>query len=134
MQFQRSWILRAAMVLTITLSTFSLTRSAVAHSGCGPAGVPQRWYAAGAKGGVTDYGGFYETHEQNYVVANPGAGGWVVNRLLVGMNNPNSWIEVGYGWGWCGENIPHFYVGHGHVPDLLYMAAGLGHATCSCTC
>ncbi len=81
-----------------------------AHSGCGPTSVHSRWYAAGLKQ-TTNYGGFYESHEQNYVVQNAGVGGWVVNRLLVGARDTSAWLEVGYGWGWRGSNIPHFYIG-----------------------
>lgn len=98
-------------VLIVSGMMYGQAASALAHTNCGAADGVYRWYATGVKKSVTAYGGYYEAHEQNYIVYNAGAGGWVVQRLLVASASTPGWVEVGYGWGWRGSNIPHFYVG-----------------------
>jgi hypothetical protein len=113
--------MRSRVVLTAVSLTFLMAISSVvigtnpqasAHnpSGCDPTPNVGRWYGATVRT-RDNYGGQVQIHEQNYVPANAGNGGWAIHRLLVASKNSPSWVEVGYGWGWDGQNIPHFYQG-----------------------
>jgi hypothetical protein len=76
-----------------------------------PQSGESNYYSLGYTRGFNAYGGHGKAPEKNYGVSDWQTNGFVVHRLLVvsGVESNYAWAEIGFGWGWHGQNIAHFY-------------------------
>ncbi|MFA5054695.1 MAG: hypothetical protein WC562_00770 [Dehalococcoidia bacterium] len=64
--------------------------------------------------GVTFYGGTSTFPERAYTAYDYSTGGFVVNSLWNAHSDGLYWEEIGFGRGWHGQDINHFYWAYNH--------------------
>ncbi len=118
--FRRLSLAFAVVVFALVGVLYTLDTQSAAASSCGSDGSGNNWHVGGIVHGL-GYGGQGRAPEKNYIVADVSSGGFVIHRdlVVIGEDDSNYWAEIGFGRGWHGENIAHFYYARSH-PSLGY--------------
>src|SRR5688500_11824884 len=109
MEAGMSRLIRATIIATLIttmLLTFGIT-PALADSCPGGGGYHNLGYTRG----YNMYGGRGRAPVRNYFALDWVSGGFVIHRLLLvsGVESNSYWAEIGFGHGFHGQDVMHFY-------------------------
>lgn len=102
-------LIRVAIIVTLTITVLLILGVTPALADSCPGG--SGYHNLGYTRGYNMYGGHARASEQNYFALGWQNGGFVIQRLLVvsGVESNNYWAEIGFGHGFHGQDVMHFY-------------------------